>query len=304
MESLFDKMSLAVDEEEELILTQNVSDVSTNSVDNCLVGRFLSDQPINFTAMKVRMATVWRPQKGVVVKEVGEGRFLFQFFHPIDLKRDHPMKVPLSAIPFWVHVFDLPLGYTTETVGRLLDNFVGKFIGYDKSNCVAVWRPYIRIRVEVDVNQPLKRWVKVRQPNGESFTVTFKYERLNSFCFICGRLRHTNRFCEELFKFTDESEVKREWGLWLKAPDKRVNFHGAEKWLRDGFESPTTEEVGGGGKGVDILEKKGTHITPDNNSFISGDNQGMGERICNRDLSILGQQSIYGNPVYDGGGKK
>ncbi|KAL8549485.1 hypothetical protein ACS0TY_008356 [Phlomoides rotata] len=37
--------------------------------------------------MKSRMATIWRPKKGLFVKDVGDGRYIFQFFHTIDLKR-------------------------------------------------------------------------------------------------------------------------------------------------------------------------------------------------------------------------
>ncbi|KAL8518723.1 hypothetical protein ACS0TY_009898 [Phlomoides rotata] len=62
-------MSLVVDEEEELILAPEVSEGLSVNVENCLV---------------VKMTNVWRLQKGVVMKDVGEGQFLFQFFHPID----------------------------------------------------------------------------------------------------------------------------------------------------------------------------------------------------------------------------
>lgn len=31
--------------------------------------------------------SVWRPKKGVNIKEIGVGRLLIQFFHALDLKR-------------------------------------------------------------------------------------------------------------------------------------------------------------------------------------------------------------------------
>ncbi|MCI46573.1 hypothetical protein A2U01_0067814, partial [Trifolium medium] len=52
----------------------------------CLVGRFLSDRTIHFTSMKVRMAELWKPMKGVTIKEVTTGKFLFQFAHPLDME--------------------------------------------------------------------------------------------------------------------------------------------------------------------------------------------------------------------------
>ncbi|KAL8534134.1 hypothetical protein ACS0TY_010226 [Phlomoides rotata] len=200
MERILENMSLAEEEKEELIIVLEDFEAGIDVLDHCLIGRFLTDQPINFQAMKTHMATVWRPQKGVVIKEV----------------------------------YDLPLGYNTETIGKLLGNFVGSFIDYDKSNCAAAWRPYMRIRVAINMALPLKSWKKLRQPSGEAFTVMFKYERLNSFCFVCGRLGHTEQFCEELFKH----EI---------APDKRVSSIGTVKWLRDGLTSPGMEDSIGTG---------------------------------------------------------
>lgn len=36
----------------------------------CLVGRFLKDKVINLSAMKNTMASLWRPRKGVCIKDL------------------------------------------------------------------------------------------------------------------------------------------------------------------------------------------------------------------------------------------
>jgi hypothetical protein len=41
----------------------------------CLVGRFLCDRTIHFNSMKVRMADLWKPVKGVTIKEATDGKF-------------------------------------------------------------------------------------------------------------------------------------------------------------------------------------------------------------------------------------
>lgn len=248
------ELSLSNDEDDELILDANTLAQQSGFSELCLVGRFLTDRNINFMAMKHRMAGLWRPGKGVAIHDLGGQRFLFQFFHVIDMKRvfeggpwsfdslllilhhlkqgELPNQVPLNSIAFWIQVHDLPVGYMSHHVGKQLGDFIGQFLEYDTTNNTGVWRAYMRVRVAIDVGKPLKRCKKIRKSEGEWFLVNFKYERLGSFCFICGCLGHTERFCELLFSIPEE-EVKRGWGTWLRAPDKRNANLGGSKWLRD-----------------------------------------------------------------------
>ncbi|KAL8456798.1 hypothetical protein ACS0TY_034875 [Phlomoides rotata] len=218
--------------------------------------------------MKNTLASVWRPIRGVSIKPIGEGRFMFQFYHLLDVKRilegspwsfnnhplvlhalirgEHPLRVPLNKLSFWVQVYDLPHGYFSERVGSLLGNFIGKFLEYDNSNRGAAWMTYMRIRVEVDTDIPLKRWKKMGNKEGGSFLVHFKYEKLNSFCFVCGLLGHTENFCEVRFVSSDV-EPKREWGTFLRAPDRRVKTGESNRWLRNS--TGGLQEGGDGGLG-------------------------------------------------------
>lgn len=78
-------LSLDGDEEEGISLgivaAEEVSDIQLR-----LVGRFLIDRPIWVTIMKERMAEIWRPVKGLVIKKTSSNLFLFQFFHKKDLE--------------------------------------------------------------------------------------------------------------------------------------------------------------------------------------------------------------------------
>lgn len=247
-------LSLSKDEDDGIILEAGSVSQGGPNIKLCLIGRFLTDRPINFNAMKNRMASIWRPGKGICIKELGANLYLFQFFHEVDLNRikgggpwsfdnhllilhqledgEEPSHVPLLHVDFWVQIFDLPVGFMSEHVGRLLGNFIGKFVEYDMQNNSSLWRTYMRIRVTIDVRLPLKRFKKIKKQGGDWAVVSFKYERLNHFCFICGLLGHTDRFCEKLF-ITPEAEIKREWGAWLRAPTKRNMFLGGERWLRE-----------------------------------------------------------------------
>lgn len=186
----------------------------------------------------------------------------FQFFHKLDLKRvleggpwaigSHPLlvhhlqmgeiphQVPLDKIQFWVQIYNLPIGSFSESVGRSPGNFIETFLEYDSSNRGAAWKSFMRIRVELNVNTPLKRGKKIRMGNGVSTMVNFKYERLQLFCFICGKLGHTESYCDSLFDSEDGS-VTKGWGSFLKAPDRRSQVSTGDRWLWNG----NTENLGG-----------------------------------------------------------
>lgn len=47
----------------------------------CLVGRFLTDSPIDFQAMQHKMTSLWKPGRGVYVKEIEPNGYIFKFYH-------------------------------------------------------------------------------------------------------------------------------------------------------------------------------------------------------------------------------
>lgn len=180
-------LSLSVDEDEELVLDIESEETITEFSEFCLVGRFLTDRHVNFNAMKHRLASIWRPGKGICIKEINSHLFLFQFFHILDLKRvmdggpwsfdnhllllhhlkrgEVPTSLPLFHAQFWIQIHDLPVGFMSESVGRQLGNFIGTFKEYDlNNNSDGLWKNYMRIQVSLDVQVSLKRWKKIRQP--------------------------------------------------------------------------------------------------------------------------------------------
>lgn len=307
MESRIGNIHLSEEEEDELILEEDNLRSGDTFVDLCLVGRFLTDQPINFNLMRSRLAGIWRPGKGVFVKDIGQGRFIFQFFHPLDLQRimdggpwsfnnfpliihrlsrgEFPTRVELNRLAFWVQVHDLPAGYITEGIGKQLGAFIGEFLEYDATNSSSIWRQYMRIRVAIDVSKPLKRGRRIKKTDGTSFMVSFKYERLHIFCFVCGRVGHSERFCEDLFS-SDPSNIKREWGVWLKADDRRGGPLTGDRWLRTGVESnresDSTPPAARDRRGPEIFNFGSSHtraespqnVTPGNHGFIGKEIRG------------------------------
>ena len=76
----------------------------------------------------------------------------------------------------------------------------------------------MRVRVIVDISQPLCCGRVVTLDDSRELCVSFKYERLPNLYYWCGRLTHTDRdydwWIESEGSLTD---VDKEFGPWLKA---------------------------------------------------------------------------------------
>ncbi|KAL8457371.1 hypothetical protein ACS0TY_035288 [Phlomoides rotata] len=149
MDFTFAKLSLLEDEGDELLLEPDIDPNVEPIVEFSVVGRFLTDQAISFAIMKSRLISAWKPKKGVSIKEIGSGRYLFQFYHPLDVKRvidgspwafgnhplvmhqlqtsELPLTVPLNHLAFWVQLYGHHVGYFSENVGRSLGNLLASF---------------------------------------------------------------------------------------------------------------------------------------------------------------------------------
>lgn len=52
-----------------------------------LIGRFLTEKNINFTAMQIVLASIWRPKEGVEIHDLGGMHYSFVFYHPLDVQK-------------------------------------------------------------------------------------------------------------------------------------------------------------------------------------------------------------------------
>ncbi|CAN1789251.1 Uncharacterized protein At4g02000 [Linum perenne] len=201
--------------------------------------------------MRTLMANIWKPGRGISIEDRGEGLVLFRFYHHIDLRMvmdggpwsfdnnllllhelkpgDNIHEVPLFYSAFWIHINNLTPDFYSQAIGKAIGNWIGEFLEYDEYNVCTRDDPFMRIKVRLDVRRSLKR-EKVLRKMGRELTVTFQYERLPTFCFICGRIGHIDRFCEIRFRIPEEQIVKL-WDMQLKAPTRRRRGVVKSKWL-------------------------------------------------------------------------
>ncbi|KAL8518811.1 hypothetical protein ACS0TY_009964 [Phlomoides rotata] len=150
MENLMENHDISGGENDEFVIGWEKTEGSIEDVELCMVGIFLIEQNVNFNIVKRRIANSWKLVEGVTIKHIGDGRILFQFYHPANHGRilkgepwsfgnhhliihplrlgDIPLSVSLNTIIFWVQVVNIPTSSFTERIDMMLGNFVGHFL--------------------------------------------------------------------------------------------------------------------------------------------------------------------------------
>lgn len=90
----------------------------------------------------------------------------------------------------------------SENMARKIGAIVGTFEEMDVRETCRNGR-FLRIKATIDLKLPLKRGtiVKFKEKN---LRMHFKYERMPTFCFVCGRIGHQLKDCEALEDLTEE----------------------------------------------------------------------------------------------------
>jgi hypothetical protein len=90
----------------------------------------------------------------------------------------------------------------------------------------------MRLKVRINVNNPLQQSWQVRANAGSYVHILFKYEKLGIFCYLCGLLGHTDKNCPKLFDM-ELDDGAREWGENLRPLVKRMGTSATNKYLKD-----------------------------------------------------------------------
>ncbi|XP_060969447.1 uncharacterized protein At4g02000-like [Cannabis sativa] len=212
----------------------------------CLVGRLLSNRVIDFEKMQNVLASLWQPGMEMFVKQLDTNRFLFQFYHEVDIQRvingspwtydrmqliierlnvgGDPKLLTLNTLDIWVQLHDVELGCMSESTIRKVGNTMGKYLESDPKNFIGVWRDYLRMRITLNIEKPLRRRMKITKEDGNWFWINFKYERSPTFCFICGIIGHSDKFCPRIFHQPID-QIEKPYGEFMKALPQRNHKH-------------------------------------------------------------------------------
>lgn len=332
LEKLYERLTIGEEDDEDNGIIVGAVEEQNKKESFLLVGRFLTEKNINFQAMQNVLASLWRPKEGMEVHDIGGYIYSFVFYHVLDLRKvmeggpwsfeqnmlvyhqihneEDPSQVALNVMNIWVQIHGIPKGFILEFFLESIGNFVGKYVKSDPASFDGTWRQYVRIRVQLDVQKPLKRRMKIKREGGSWNWVNFKYERMENFCFVCGIIGHTERECNVVYAHP-EKEVERAYGTWLRAQNRGGKQGVGARWLRSTDTGGRWAEAGGvaGNQGTGgnssgeaarfkeiekmVRENKGDNfavvITPRNQGSM--DNEG-------NNLS-LSEKSEIGNTILD-----
>lgn len=241
----------------------------------CLIGKVLTNRAFNAFGFLETMKRAMKPSKGLTIREVGKNLFSFQFHSREDLldvlrrepwhfeknllilkeigRGEQPSLVKFDSTGIWLRMYDLPISMRTENRVKTIGAKSGRVVEVDKRSLEGIGRS-VRVKVQIDITTPLKIGVNVEQKNSEPVWIPFKYERLPTFCYVCGTLGHMRRECdfvEEVCEIKDLPEERLSFGDWLRAsPLKKASVITStsirrklfEKFRRDLQEETQSEE--------------------------------------------------------------
>ncbi|KAL0422180.1 UNVERIFIED_CONTAM: hypothetical protein Slati_3240900 [Sesamum latifolium] len=153
---------------------------------------------------------------------IDNGRFLLRFFHTLDRDRvlesgpwafeknlivlakvseaDDPSEVELNWCDFHVRIHGLPLGKMTSEIALFIGEKIGRLRDCDHPKDLPSLGSFLRIRIAIDVTKPLARGLKIRTVLGDEYIVTFSYERMPNFCYLCEKIGHISKWCDLRFQ--------------------------------------------------------------------------------------------------------
>ncbi|WMV19229.1 hypothetical protein MTR67_012614 [Solanum verrucosum] len=120
----------------------------------CVVGRAVTNKFVNPNSLSDAMGKAWRPGEGVIVKELGNNNPVL--LRPLNPDQN-PRQVELTSLDISVQIHDLVGGLRFERVLRDIGNTIGIFKYNDTKNQDMLWKDYMRIRVIINIQKPLKR---------------------------------------------------------------------------------------------------------------------------------------------------
>ncbi|KAF7841175.1 TMV resistance protein N-like [Senna tora] len=139
------------------------------------------------------------------------------------LEMRETIDVDFNFCPMWIQFHNLPLEALAKKNVERIAKAVGK-VEMIESPVLnnRILRTFARARVIIDMKKPLVVGFWVPRPGLSRIWITVKYEKLQSYCFSCGRMGHESRLFNEEEVLLHDSPREKNCGPWLGVPSIRT----------------------------------------------------------------------------------
>jgi hypothetical protein len=316
--ALSESILLTEGERQGLIISELETEELRMKSEKCMVGKLMSERRVHTEAFQAMMLRIWKTIESVRFKELHDNLWLLEFGTESDKRRikegrpwlfdrrifvlkeleEHipPSQMVFSLALFWVQVHDMPLICMNKEVGTQIGESLGEVEEVDVTGDGVGWGRFLRVRVLIDITKPLERG-RALKVNERSIWVSFKYEKLPHFCYICGRIVHGSNKCrsETGFRLNRDTPT-RSWGAWLRAEDSRFKRRSSslvsnsiDRKGGDGIGGTFADPGTGGGESSNLeIQSVSLSSTPKEKSNPDGvENSMMEDRI---DGTVVGNK--------------
>ena len=201
--------------------------------------KFLTKRVVNLEAVMRTLKPLWRSVHDFNGRDMGNNRVLFRFTDTANMERvlvnglwsfdkylillkrledvQSFSEVVFDSCSFWVQIHDLPVRCMTSGVCGRIRKTLGHVEQVEEFNEGRGGGNFMRIRVQLDITQPLCRGRKIRLGGEQDHWVSFKFERLPIFCYWCGQISHDDRDCAIWLNSRGSmTPDQQEYGPWLR----------------------------------------------------------------------------------------
>lgn len=128
-----------------------------------------------------------------------------------------PDEVKFDRLHLWARVLNLPYNLRDDSRGKVIAAQIDQKATSAQFDHMG---GFLRARVSVDVNKPLRRWIVIDSAKRlKQDPYDIQYENVPHFCFPCGRLGHSDPYCPTPGQRDAKGELP--FGPKLRAPDER-----------------------------------------------------------------------------------
>ncbi|KAH7848735.1 hypothetical protein Vadar_006974 [Vaccinium darrowii] len=162
---------LSEEEQSEISLIDDDIKASEEECRTSLFGRVVSQKPANLGGLKSTMELIWGSPKNF-------------------------------------KIWGLPIHFISKAVGLKVGAKLGHVDDVSVPETGSKEGRYVRVRILLDITQPLRRGFMVKLADSPPFWAEFRYERLPIFCHYCGLVGHDLLNCITRFFDVDMSRPK------------------------------------------------------------------------------------------------